>query len=56
MTAMAVAIERKEWALVSLYLLLGVTAAAEKLPVESLSALLEILEGRAEASEKKSGR
>ncbi len=45
MTAMAVAIERRQWTLVSLYLLLGVSRAAEKLPRESLEALLALLGG-----------
>ena len=44
MSAFAVAVERKQWSLVSLYLLLGVTEAARRLPPESLSALLDLLE------------
>jgi hypothetical protein len=43
MTAFAVAVERQQWSLVSLYLLLGVTEAAQKLPPESLAALLDLL-------------
>lgn len=43
MTAFAVAVERRQWSLVSLYLLLGVTEAAQKLPPESLTALLDLL-------------
>ena len=43
MTAIAKAIERKEWRLVSLYLLLGVTEAAAQLPPESFVALMELL-------------
>ena len=43
MTPLAVAVERKQWSLVSLYLLIGVTEAAAKLPAESLTALIDIL-------------
>ena len=39
------AIERKEWELVSLMLLLGVSEVAAKLPPESLAALLDIIGG-----------
>ncbi len=47
MTAIGVAVERRDWTLVSLYLLLGVSAAAAALPPESLDALLDVLgEGR----------
>ena len=45
MTAFAVAVERGQWSLVSLYLLLGVSELAQKLPPESLSALLDLLGG-----------
>lgn len=45
MTALAIAIERKQWPLVSLYLLLGVSEAAAKLPPESLVALIDLLGG-----------
>ena len=48
MTAFEAAIERKQWELVSLYLMLGVTEAASKLPPESLSALLDLLTGEGE--------
>ena len=47
MTAIGVAIERRRWEVVALYLLLGVSAAAAKLPPESLDALLELLAGEA---------
>ena len=43
MTALALAIERRQWPLVSLYLLTGVADAAQKLPPGSLAALLELL-------------
>ncbi len=49
MTAFAVAVERRQWSLVSLYLLLGVSEAAAKLPPESLTALIDLL-GGAEAA------
>ena len=48
MTAFAVAVERRRWPLVSLYLLLGVSEAAAKLPPESLTALIDLLGGEAE--------
>jgi hypothetical protein len=44
-TALGVAIERRQWQLASLYLLLGVNAAASKLPRESLTALIDVLGG-----------
>ena len=53
MTALAVAIERKQWSLVSLYLLLGVSEAAAKLPPESLVTLIDLLSGN-EDDEKRS--
>ena len=43
MTGMALAIERRQWQLVSLYLLLGVSEAASLLPRESLDELLDLL-------------
>jgi hypothetical protein len=43
MTAFATAIEHRRWQLVSLYLLLGVTEVAAKLPPESLIALIDLL-------------
>ncbi len=49
--ALAVAIERKEWTLAALCLLLGVADAASRLPPETLDALLELLEeGRGPAA------
>jgi hypothetical protein len=47
------AIERKQWEVVCLYLLLGVTEAAAKLPPESLSALLDLLSGEDESDRKR---
>ena len=45
MTGMAQAVERKDWTAVALYLLLGVSQAAEKLPPETLEALIDLLGG-----------
>jgi hypothetical protein len=49
MTALQVAIDRRRWDLVWLYLLLGVSEAASRLPQESLAELIELLaeDGRA---------
>ena len=43
MTPLAVAVERKQWQVVALRLLIGVSEAAHKLPPESLSELLNLL-------------
>jgi hypothetical protein len=43
MSALALAIERKEWELAALYLLLGVSRAAAKLPPDAIYGLLEVL-------------
>ena len=48
MTRFEEAVQRKQWEVVCLYLLLGVTEAASKLPPESLSALLDLLAGEGE--------
>ena len=48
MTRFEEAVQRKQWEVVCLYLLLGVTEAASKLPPESLSALLDLLAGEDE--------
>jgi hypothetical protein len=48
MTSLAVAVEKREWRLVSLYLLLGVTEAASRLPPETLSDLIDLLGGEPE--------
>jgi hypothetical protein len=55
LTSLATAIERKQWQLVSLHLLLGVSAVAAKLPPESLTALMDLL-GGAEAPGGRRGR
>jgi hypothetical protein len=45
MSPLAVAVERRVWTLVALYLLLGVAEAASRLPPEAVEGLLEALEG-----------
>ena len=45
MRAFEVAVERQQWELVALYLLLGISQAASKLPPESLTALIDLLGG-----------
>jgi hypothetical protein len=44
-TPLAIAVERRDWQSVALYLLLGVSDAAAALPVESLAELLDLLGG-----------
>jgi hypothetical protein len=44
-STLAVAIERKEWELVSLRLLVGVLEAAAALPPDAVEELLEVLAG-----------
>ena len=43
MSALALAIERKQWEVAALYLLLGVSQAAAKLPPDAIYGLLEVL-------------
>ena len=43
--ALALALDRKEWTLAALYLLLGVAEAASRLPPDTFESLLELLEG-----------
>jgi hypothetical protein len=43
MTRLEVAVRHEQWELVWLYLLVGVSEAASKLPPEALSALLDLL-------------
>jgi len=45
MTPFAMAVEKRQWQLVSLYLLLGVQEAALRLPPETLSELVDLLGG-----------
>jgi hypothetical protein len=47
MSALALAIERKQWEVAALYLLLGVSQAAAKLPPDAVYGLLEVLSGAA---------
>ncbi len=44
-SALALALERQEWSLAALCLLLGVAEAATRLPPETLESLMELLEG-----------
>ena len=44
-SALTLAIERRDWPLAALCLLLGVSDAASRLPPETLEGLLELLEG-----------
>lgn len=43
--ALSLALDRKEWTLAALYLLLGVAEAASRLPPETFESLLELLDG-----------
>ncbi len=43
--ALSLALDRKEWTLAALYLLLGVAEAASRLPPDTFESLLELLEG-----------
>jgi hypothetical protein len=43
-SALAIALERRDWSLAALCLLLGVAEVASRLPPETLEALLELLE------------
>lgn len=45
MSRLAIAVERQDWTLVALYLLLGVAELASKLPPDAVTGLLELLEG-----------
>ncbi len=45
MSTLAVAIERKQWELASLCLLVGVVEAAAALPPDAVEGLLEVLAG-----------
>jgi hypothetical protein len=50
MTGLEAAIAQKRWEAAWLYLMLGVTEAASKLPPETLSALLDLLAGEEETT------
>lgn len=45
MSRLAIAVERRDWTVVALYLLLGVAEVAAKLPPDAVTGLLEVLEG-----------
>jgi hypothetical protein len=45
MSTLAAAIEKKQWNLAALLLLLGVAEAAEALPPDAVEGLLEVLAG-----------
>ena len=44
-STLALALDRKEWTLATLHLLLGVAKAASQLPPDTFESLLELLEG-----------
>ncbi len=48
MTPLAIAVERRQWRSVALYLLLGVSNAAAVLPPQSLAELLDLMSGEQE--------
>jgi len=50
MSALALAIQRKQWEVAALYLLVGLTQATAKLPPDAILGLLEVLEGSPSAS------
>jgi len=54
-TAFEVAVERRQWTLVSLYLLLAIHETAARLPPESLVALIDLLGGEDEPPEARRG-
>ena len=45
MSTLAIAIDNRQWELVSLYLLLGLMEAFSRLPADSVEGLLDVLEG-----------
>ncbi len=53
---LAMAIERKQWQLVSILLLVGVTEAASRLPPETLAELLDLLGGELRPGGEQHGR
>jgi hypothetical protein len=56
MTSLAVAIEKRQWQLVSLYLLLGVHEAATRMPPETLSELVDLLGGERDVHARRTRR
>lgn len=55
MSTLAVAIERKQWELVSLCLLVGVVEAAAALPPDAVEGLLEVLAGLEDENPRRRG-
>ena len=55
MSALAVAIERREWELAALCLLVGVAEAAAALPADAVEGLLEVLAGLEDDSPRRRG-
>ncbi len=55
MTAISVAIERQQWEVAALRLLLGISFAAAKLPPESLTELIDIVSGEARGPRERHG-
>ena len=53
MSALALAIQRKQWEVAALYLLVGLTQAAAKLPPDAILSLLEVLMAEGELSSRK---
>ncbi|HLF77036.1 MAG TPA: hypothetical protein VJB57_06040 [Dehalococcoidia bacterium] len=53
MTPLAVAVERRQWQVVALRLLLGVSDAARRLPPESLNELIDLLGAGSEEAVKR---
>ena len=47
-SALALAIERRQWELAALYLMLGVSQAAARLPPDAIYGLLEVLSAESE--------
>jgi len=54
-STLAVAIERKQWELVSLCLLVGIVEAAAALPPDAVEGLLEVLAGLEEDARPRGG-
>ena len=56
MSTLAIAIERRQWELAALCLLLGVTRAAAALPPDAVEGLLEVLSTPPNRPEQQGGR
>ena len=53
---LAIAIEREQWELAALCLLVGVTEAARALPPEAVEALIDVLAAEPDPSPRRRGR